>query len=105
MAQRGQKDLLARLADAAEEGLTRLGATPGMDRVAGVMGTMREQMEALSTRVRGIDALERRIEELERQVAKLSKPSSSSASASSSRKTTARKTTAKKTSSSSAKKR
>lgn len=103
MAQRGQKDLLARLADAAEEGLTRLGATPGMDRVAGVMGTMREQMEALSTRVRGIDALERRIEELERQVAKLSKPSSS---ASSSRKTTnPRKTAAKKASSPSAKKR
>jgi hypothetical protein len=76
--QRGQKDLLARLADAGEDALTRLASTPGTEKVFGAMTTMRDQVDALANKVRGIDALERRIEDLEKQVAKLSKPSTSS---------------------------
>ena len=84
MAERRQKDLFARLADAGEEALTRLGSTPGTDRFVGALTTMRDQLEALTNRVRGLDALERRVEELERQVAKLSKPASASRSRTSS---------------------
>jgi hypothetical protein len=96
MAQRGQKDLLVRLADAGEEALTRFATSPRLDRVTGVMTNLKDQVDALAGKVRGMDALEKRIEELEREVKRLSKSSGSS-----SRKTgTARKTsTARKTAS------
>ena len=91
MAQRGQqKDLLVRLADAGEEALTRFATSPRLDRVTGVMTNLKDQVDALAGKVRGMDALEKRIEELEREVKRLSKSSTSS---SGSRKTsTARKT-------------
>jgi TolA-binding protein len=88
MAQRGQKDLLARLADAGEEALQRLASTPGADRVTGVITNMRDQVEALTTKVRGIDQLEKRLDALERKVDRLAKASAPR------RTTTARKTTA-----------
>lgn len=77
MAQRGQKDLLARLADAGEEALSRLASSPGMDRVTGVMTNMRDQVDALANRVRGLEALERRVAELERKVERMSKEGTS----------------------------
>jgi polyhydroxyalkanoate synthesis regulator phasin len=95
MAQRGQKDLLARLADAGEDALTRLAASPGMDRVTGVVTNLRDQVDTLANKVRGMDALERRIEELERKVAQLSKQGGTSRSTTARKKTgssTARKT-------------
>lgn len=75
MAQRGQKDLIARLADAGEEALSRLASSPGMDRVTGVMTNMRDQVDALAGRVRGLEDLEKRLAALERKVDRLSKPS------------------------------
>ena len=91
MAQRGQKDLIARLADAGEEALSRLASSPGMDRVTGVMTNMRDQVDALAGRVRGLEDLEQRLAALERKVDRLSTPS-----AGTSRKTsaTSRKKTA-----------
>lgn len=98
MAQRGQKDLLARLADAGEEALSRLASSPGMERVTGAMTNLKEQVDALASKVRGMEALERRIDELERRVDRLSKSAGSSSrktsparKTSSSRKTTSRK--------------
>jgi hypothetical protein len=75
MAQGGQKDLLARLADAGEEALQRLASSPGADRLTGVVTNMRDQLDALTTKVRGIDQLEKRLEALERRVDRLSKSS------------------------------
>ena len=100
MAQRGQKDLLVRLADAGEEALTRFATSPRLDRVTGVMTNLKDQVDALAGKVRGMDALEKRIEELEREVKRLSKSSgSSSRKTSTARKTsTPRKTATKKTS-------
>ena len=96
MAQRGQKDLLARLADAGEEALSRLASSPGIDRVTGAVTNLRDQVDALASKVRGMEKLEKRVEDLERQVERLSKSSGSG-----SRKTsTARKTTSRKSSSS-----
>jgi hypothetical protein len=97
MAQRGQKDLLARLADAGEEALSRLASSPGMDRVAGVATNLRDQVDALAGRVRGLEDLEKRLADLERKVERLSKASAGTARKTS---TTSRKkstTTRKKT--------
>jgi hypothetical protein len=77
MAQGGQKDLLARLADAGEEALQRLASSPGADRVTGVVTNMRDQVDALTTKVRGIDQLEKRLGALERKVDRMAKASSS----------------------------
>jgi hypothetical protein len=100
MAQRGQKDLLARLADAGEEALSRLASSPGLERVTGVISNLKEQVDALASRVRGLESLEKRVAELERKVERLSKSSGSSSrktattrKTSSSRKTASRKKT------------
>ena len=100
MAQRGQKDLLVRLADAGEEALTRFATSPRLDRVTGVMTNLKDQVDALAGKVRGMEALEKRVEELEREVKRLSKSSgSSSRKTATARKTsTSRKTASKKTS-------
>ena len=97
MAKTKQTDVLARLADAGEEMLTRLASSSGMDRVTGAVTNLRDQVDALASKVRGMEKLEKRVEDLERKVERLSKSSSSG-----SRKTsTARKTsTSRKTSSS-----
>jgi prefoldin subunit 5 len=100
MAQRGQKDLLARLADAGEEALSRLASSPGLERITGVISNLKEQVDALASRVRGLESLEKRVAELERKVERLSKSSGSSSrktattrKTSSSRKTASRKKT------------
>jgi hypothetical protein len=71
----GQKDFFARLADLSEEAIQRFASTPGADRiiggVMGAMNSMREQLDALSARVRGMESLERRVDALEREVATL----------------------------------
>jgi len=97
MAKPKQTDVLARLADAGEEMLSRLASSSGMDRVTGAVTNLRDQVDALASKVRGLEKLEKRVEDLERQVERLSKSSGSG-----SRKTaTARKTsTSRKTSSS-----
>lgn len=93
MAKRKQKDVLTRLADAGEEALSRLASSPGVDRVTGALTNLKDQVDALANRVRGMEALEKRVEELERKVARLSKSSGSgSRKTSAARKTSARKT-------------
>ena len=90
-----QKDLLARLADAGEEAIQRLASSPGADRVTGVVTNLRDQLDALGSKVRGMEGLERRVEALERKVARLSSSSSEGTrkSSTSSRKSgTSRKT-------------
>jgi len=95
MAKTKQTDVLARLADAGEEVLSRLASSAGMDRVTGAVTNLKDQVDALASKVRGMEKLEKRVEDLERKVERLSKPSGSS-----SRKTaTARKTSSRKTSS------
>jgi hypothetical protein len=85
MAKRKQKDLLTRLADAGEEAFQLVASAPGADRVLGsalgVMHNMRDQLDALSKRVRGIEDLEERVAKLERDVAKLSRAPASASSA------------------------
>jgi BMFP domain-containing protein YqiC len=77
MTPKPQKDLLTRLAEAGEDALHRLSEAPGMDRATAFAKSTRKQLDELTKRVQGISALEARIAKLEKQVATLSKDSSS----------------------------
>lgn len=68
-----QKDLLTRLADAGEDAINRLSEMPGASRFADAANTMKNRVDELQKRVRGLDDLERRVEVLEAQVAALTK--------------------------------
>ncbi|MBA3384447.1 MAG: hypothetical protein H0T20_07315 [Actinobacteria bacterium] len=95
MAKRKQKDVLARLADAGEEALSRLASSPGVDRVTGAMTNLKDQVDALASKVRGMEALEKRVGELERKVERLSKsPDSGSRKTATARKTSSSRKTA-----------
>jgi polyhydroxyalkanoate synthesis regulator phasin len=67
------KDLVSRLADAGEEALQRLADLPGGQRAVGAFNDLRERVDELGKKVRGIDALEARITKLEREIAALKK--------------------------------
>ncbi|HVA29907.1 MAG TPA: hypothetical protein VMU58_01435 [Gaiellaceae bacterium] len=73
MAGTRRNDLLGRLADLSEETIQRLGDVPGADRVLGAMNTLRDRVDELQKRVRGLEALEQRLAALERKVDRLSK--------------------------------
>jgi hypothetical protein len=71
MVQRGGQDLLSKLADRGEEAITRLADAPGGGRLAEAAKTMRDRADELQRRLRGIDALEKRVAELEKRVNEL----------------------------------
>ena len=96
MAKTKQTDVLARLADAGEEVLSRLASSAGMDRVTGAVSNLRDQVDALASKVRGMEKLEKRVEDLERKVERLSKPSSSRKTATARKTSTSRKTSSQK---------
>lgn len=77
-----QKDLLTRLADAGEAAIRTLGEAPGADRFMGAALAMRDRLDELQRRVRGLEGLEQRLAELERKVDRLSKQSASGSSSS-----------------------
>ena len=77
MPQEKRTDLLSKLAELSEEAMHRLQDAPGGDRVVGAMSSMRDRLDEMQKRVRGIDELERRLAALERKVDKLAKGSGS----------------------------
>jgi hypothetical protein len=85
-----QKDLLTRLSDAGEEALQRVTGSQATTRVVETLGGMRDRLDDMQKKVRGLDALEERVKKLEKRVDELSKPKRTTAS--SSRASTARKT-------------
>jgi hypothetical protein len=68
-----RNDLFGKLAEISEEAINRLQDAPGGDRVVGTLNSMRERLDDLQRRVRGIDELEQRLTALERKVDKLAK--------------------------------
>ena len=80
MAVREPKDLLTMLADRGEEAIQRLSDAPGADRLLGAAQALRDRMDEMQKRIRGIDALEKRVAELEKRVDALSAPSTRSRS-------------------------
>ena len=85
----GEKDIVTRLADAGEEALQRLAELPGGQRALGAFNDLRSRVDEMAKKVRGIDALEARIAKLEKQVAELKRPRSTSSRRSTPRKPSA----------------
>jgi hypothetical protein len=71
MAEPRQKNFVERLADVGEEAIQRIGSAPGGDKIVGTLGAMRERLDELTRRVRGLEDMEKRIDVLERRVDKL----------------------------------
>jgi hypothetical protein len=78
-------DLLGRLADLGEEAIQRLQDTPGGDRAVSAVTTLRDRLDELQKRVRGLEELEKRLAAVERKVDKLTKATTTAKSSSSSR--------------------
>jgi phage shock protein A len=90
-----QKDLLTRLSDAGEEALNRVAGSQTTNRVVETIGGMRERVDEMQKKIRGLDDLEKRVAKLEKRIDELSKPKRRRA-ASSGRTTTARRSTTRK---------
>ena len=91
-----QKDLLTRLSDAGEEALSRVAGSSATTRLLETVGGMRERLDDVQRKVRGIDALEQRVIALERKVEELSKPKRTTTPASTTRRTTTPRSTTRK---------
>jgi hypothetical protein len=88
MAGARRTDLLGKLADLSEDAIQRLSDAPGADRALGALNNLRDRMDELQKRVRGLEDLQKRLTALERKVDKLSKGGSASTSSRPSKKTT-----------------
>lgn len=71
MAQTKQKNLVERLADVGEDALQRIGSAPGGDKVLNAVNAMRERLDDLQKRVRGLENLDKRLAAVERRLDKL----------------------------------
>jgi hypothetical protein len=88
MAESPPKNLVTRLADVGEEAIQKLGGAPGGDRLVGAVNTLRNRMDEMQKRLRGLDEVQVRIQAIEERLDKLeaSTASKSSGSSSSTRK-------------------
>ena len=68
---RKDKDALSRLADRGEEALSKLADLPGGTKALKALNDLRDRVDELGKKVRGIDVLERRIAALEKELAAL----------------------------------
>ena len=66
-----EKDVIGRLAGKGEEAVKRIADLPGGQRALEAFNELKGRVDDLSRRVRGIDALERRVTKLEKEVAAL----------------------------------
>jgi len=80
-----KNDLLGRLADLSEEAIQRLAEAPGADKAFAALNGLRERVDELQRRVRGIEDLEKRLAALEKKVDRLARSGSSSGSTTRSR--------------------
>ncbi|HET7572353.1 MAG TPA: hypothetical protein VFJ77_06765 [Gaiellaceae bacterium] len=79
-----RNDLLGRLADLSEDAIQRLAEAPGADKALQALNGLRERVDELQRRVRGIEELEKRLAALEKKVDRLAR-SGGSASGSTTR--------------------
>jgi outer membrane murein-binding lipoprotein Lpp len=78
-AKQRDKDFVGRLADAGEDALQKLAELPGGTRVLGGFNDLRNRVDELSKKMRGIDELEARVARLEKQFEQLKPPRSPAA--------------------------
>ena len=67
----GEKDFMTRLADAGEEALQRLTDLPGGQKAVAAFNDLRNRVDELGKKVRGIDELEARVAKLEKELSAL----------------------------------
>jgi hypothetical protein len=81
-----QKNIVERLADVGEGAIQRLGSAPGGDKVVSTFGGMRDRLDELQRRVRGLEDMEKRVAGLEERVDRLEgkRPSATTAAETSS---------------------
>jgi hypothetical protein len=80
-----EKDFVSRLTEAGEDALQRLSDLPGGQRAVGAFNDLRNRVDELSKKVRGIDELEERVAKLEQEVASLKRSKSGTRKSSTSR--------------------
>jgi hypothetical protein len=85
MAESPQKNLVTRLADVGEEAIQRLGGAPGGDRLVGAVNTLRNRMDEMQKRLRGLDEVEERLASVEQRLEALEATAASSSGGASSR--------------------
>jgi polyhydroxyalkanoate synthesis regulator phasin len=68
------KDVIGRLANRGEDVINKLAELPGGAKALKAFNELRERVDDLGKKVRGIEALEKRMASLERQVAALKPP-------------------------------
>jgi hypothetical protein len=66
-----KQSIVDRLADLGEEAIQRIGNAPGGDRVLAAMAGTRDRLDDLQKRVRGLEALDKRVAEIEGRLDKL----------------------------------
>ena len=69
-----KQDILSRLADKGEGALSLLAGSQTTARVVESVTGLRERMDDVQKKVRGLDELEKRVAKLEKQLAELQKP-------------------------------
>jgi hypothetical protein len=68
MAESPQKNLVTRLADVGEEAIQRLGGAPGGDRLVGAVNTLRNRVDEMQKRLRGLDEVQERLASVEQRL-------------------------------------
>jgi hypothetical protein len=63
------RDVIARLADRGEQTIARLADLPGGAKALKAVNDLRTRVDELGKKVRGIDALEKRVAKLEKELA------------------------------------
>ena len=85
---------MEQLADLGEEAIQRMGTVPGADKLLGTVNSMRERLDDVQKRVRGLEGLDKRLGAVERRLDKLEgKGTSSSRKSSTTKRSTSRKPT------------
>lgn len=69
-----KQDILSKLADKGEGALSRVASSQTTALVVGSVSGLRERIDDVQKKVRGLDELEQRVAKLEKQLADLQKP-------------------------------
>lgn len=89
MAKTQQKDIFSRVQDLGAEALHKLADVPGGSRLMDMANETRTRLDDVQKKLRGLDALEKRVAKLERELAK--KPAAGKSTTARKRTTSARK--------------
>ena len=71
MARPRQRNIVERLADVGEEAIQRIGTAPGADKLLGRLNSVKDRVDELQKRVRGLEGLDKRLAAVERRLDKL----------------------------------